>query len=218
MKIYLAGPMFCAERPYPDFPALFDVGQALGLGLMAQSYPAKPAHWRREVMMRAPWHEYLYPEMVDYGSGVHGHDHADAAHVVPADAAMVREAEALLAYVDRPDRPGTMAEIAMAYALGKPVFAACHPDVFGNNWFVKAMLTEDLTFPSPQGLYRVLRPENDHEAANLLVARAGRLPRSVTCSRCGRPLTDHESVRSGLGPRCAAVLGRALTDGAAAAN
>jgi hypothetical protein len=185
---------------------------------MSQSYPIKPAHWRREVMMRAPWHEYSYPEMVDYARGVHGHDRADADHVVPADAAMVREAEAILAYVDRPERSGTMAEIAMAYALGKPIFAACCPGVFRKNWFVEAMLTEDLTFPSPQGLYRVLRPENDCEADNLLIDRASHLSRSVTCSRCGRPLTDHESVRSGLGPRCAAVLGRALTDGDAAAN
>jgi hypothetical protein len=40
------------------------------------------------------------------------------------------------------------------------------------------------------------------------VAKMRAEPDSTPCIRCGRPLHDHESVSSGLGPRCAAKIGR----------
>lgn len=117
--------------------------------------------------------------------------------VVEKCLAALRTADVVFAWIDSLDCYGTIAEIGFAIGIGIPVLVA-GPRRFRDMWFLyMASPFVRTDFLDPVLAFRVLMGEVFRPASQ-----------GEVCKRCGRRLSDHESVSSGLGPRCAAVIGR----------
>jgi hypothetical protein len=112
---------------------------------------------------------------------------------------LIRGVDVVLAIIDMESWVGALAEIALAYGLGKPVYGVEVGRGAFENWFVREMV-EDI---GP-----VLESPTIGEAVDILAKKARDLSPVAKCDRCGRPLTHPESVRSSLGPCWAARSGR----------
>jgi hypothetical protein len=120
-KIYLAGPM---QEWEPD-----------------GNKASRPiASWRQAIIDRARRNTYLCPEI---NEAPHmGHGEVDDHETALRDIFLIRECDALVAYIDSSERIGTFCEIAAAAALGKRSIMVCAPigEWRGNlPWFVRRL-------------------------------------------------------------------------------
>ena len=107
--VYLAGPMNQWE----------DRGRGNGESDFVRD-PSMPAPWRSEVMKRARRFKYVFPEMNEYWG--HAHD-IFGSQIPQQDIDLIKRCDIILAFVDQPDRIGTLCEISAAYALNKQILS-----------------------------------------------------------------------------------------------
>lgn len=123
-KIYLAGPM---EKDHCDTTVL--------------------AEWREEIMRRAQIkRDWLYPEQIEEQfDEKHGYS---MTNIPQACLQMVALSDAVLAFIDTPNRLGTFCELAVADILNKPTYiAAIAPNGIPNTpWFIKRLYNYQIEY------------------------------------------------------------------------
>ena len=134
--IYLAGPM-------EKFEPINESGNCLARRPVAV--------WRESVASRAGRNRYAIPEVNEAFD--QGHGQIDDYETPMKDINLIRNCDALVAYVDSSERIGTFCEIAAAAALGIPITIVISPlGYWGNDmpWFVERLATQVHFIPKRQ--------------------------------------------------------------------